>query len=470
MSNDSLLALRVDRDDDMPLVVQISEGIRRRIVSGSIGQGCRLPSSRNCAVELGVSRSSIVAAYEQLVAEGYMESRRGSGFFVSRVGNVELSCGSEHHPSSRTGTPDWTGPARTLQPGVPDMRLFPYRKWAQCVSRTARSMPESLVRSTDAFGDRPLRESISKYLAEWRGLDISPRQVIVTAGSADALEICIRTLAGNVEQVGLEDPGYLPLRNFIHSLGMVPRWLPVGEDGVEVPGVRADDDPPRLIVLTPSHQFPLGGAMPVNRRMEFLNWAERTGGWIVEDDYDSEFRYAGRPIPALSGFDQTGRTIYIGSFAKIFSGGLRLGFLVAPKNLTDDFAGTLDRFGTRASVSPQRALSLFMDSGEFYRHIRRMRRIYGERRRILLDTLRHELGRLANFEDHQAGMQVLLGLPMGFDDRALVRALAGEDVAALALSSHYAGAGARSGLLLGFCAFTPEEIRRNVCIIRSHLT
>jgi len=462
-----LIALTLERSSTKPLFEQVYETLRQRIIEGRIRVGTRLPASRRFAEELGISRTTIVTAYEQLVAEGYAEGRGGSGFYVNTIGDLELA------PSKNTPAleDDYrAGQAHTarvhVQPGQPDMRLFPYKRWAQCVARVARSAPEAVIVTDDIFGDMRLRQAIARHLAEWRGVQVAPRQIVMTAGSGDALEICIRTLIERGQGIALENPGYPPLRNFASSLGVIPHWLDVGPDGAELPDARKTQDPPKLAVLTPSHQFPLGGAMPANRRMEFLRWARNTDSWIVEDDYDSEFRYAGRPIPALASFDRSDRTIYVGSFAKIFSSGLRLGFLVAPVPLIPKILRTLTEFGTKASIAPQRALALFMEEGELYRHIRRVRRVYGERRRILLELMRTELAHLAVFEDHQAGMQIVARLPNGFDDVSISEAVSHRGVLAPSLSKFYAGAHVSSGLILGFCAFTAAEMTQRIAVVR----
>ncbi len=304
---------------------------------------------------------------------------------------------------------------------------------------------------------------------------MSPKQILVTAGSIDALEICIRTLAKENKLIGLENPGYLPLRNLVKNMGLSPVWLPVTQNGVQVPPSTAKNllstpkKTPGIVVLTPSHQFPLGGAMSAARRIEFLNWAENMGSWIIEDDYDSEFRYAGKPIPALSGFDHSGRSIYIGSFAKIYSTGLRLGFLVAPFSLLEDINQTLSEFASKASVSMQRALSEFMNNGEFYRHIRRIRRIYGERRKTLIDCLRTELGETLSFEDHQAGMLLTVKLPDNYDDIAIAKEARAENILISALSTYYAGGDKHKGLLISFCAYENEEIVENIFKLKNIL-
>ena len=443
--------------------MQLTNAIRHRIVSGEIEQNSRLPPSRSLASELGVSRSTITSTYEQLVAEGYIEGRPGSGYFTCPVGDIDVK-----PKDIRIPQPDSPSLPRIRQykhPSFPDMRLFPYRQWAQCMSRVARLNPESLVTVIDSFGNIDLRRSIAQFLRDWRGLDASPEQILITAGSIDALEICIRTLADAGDVVGLENPGYQPLRNIVLNLGLKPLWLNCGDHGAEIPINRSNSESPTLSILTPSHHFPLGGAMPPLRRREFLQWAEQNNSWIIEDDYDSEFRYAGSPIQALAGFDTTNRTIYVGTFSKVFSVGLRLGFLVSPPELIPRFSSTLARYGVKAATTAQSALSIFMDNGEFYRHLRRTRRIYGDRRKVLLTALQDKLADIVKIEDHAAGMQLLASLADTFDDKAIVAAARNQGVVVNALSSHYAVGKPRNGLVLGFCGFDEDEIERNVSII-----
>lgn len=465
MNNLTTTAFTLSRESSIPLFTQVCDVLRQNIVDGRLLQGHRLPPSRSLAIELGVSRTTVVIAYDQLAAEGYIEGRRGSGFFVCPIGQIELDYGN-----NKAVAVEWTAAMlpqsrKQVHPGFPDLRLFPYRQWARCMSRVARLTPEALVVADDSFGDIQLRRSIARYLRDWRGIQTSAEQILITAGSIDALEICVRTLAGSGQYVGLENPGYQPLRNIVQGLGMKPVWLSMGDHGLEVPGLKKSQPSPSMTILTPSHQFPLGGAMSPLRRTEFLQWAVQTDSWIIEDDYDSEFRYAGSPIQALAGFDSTGRTIYVGTFSKIFSVGLRLGFLVAPPALIPRFSKTLARFGVKAATASQRALASFMDSGEFYRHIRRVRRIYGERRKFLLNTLHEKLGDIVRFEDFAAGMQLLARLPAGYDDQAIVEAASREGVITAALSAHYAQGEIQNGLLLGFCGFTEAEIEANTSIM-----
>ena len=326
--------------------------------------------------------------------------------------------------------------------------------------------PEAMTQNTSPFGDPSLRASIAQYLADWRGLNISPDQVLVTAGSVDALEACIRTLVVKGDTIGLEDPGYLPIRNILINQGMKGKSLSVSKQGVDVSTLNHPKDQTKMVVLTPSNQFPLGGAMSPSRRLEFQQWAEQNNSWVIEDDYDSEFRYEGRPIPAMASNDNTGKIIYVGTFSKVFSFGLRLGYLIMPPTLISRFANTLSMFGIKAAMPSQRALSNFINSGEFYRHIRRVRRIYGERRNVLIEQVQSQLLLYVTFEDTHAGMQLALKLTIDIDDNVIAQAAKEQCINIISLSSHYKTAPPVNGLLLGFCTYTEQEIHSNVTGLR----
>lgn len=453
-----LIDLHLDVTLSVPLFEQVYDGLRKRIVSGQILAGYCLPSSRKLAQELGVSRTTIVTAYEQLEAEGFVQSKPGAGVYVTDIGDIEISI---PQPKSNFQKP-LSESRKAFHPGQMDERLFPYQKWAQCVARVARTDPKALVMSADPFGDFELRLEICRYLVDWRGVDATPDQVMITAGSGDALEICIRTLMNKGDDLALEDPGYPPVRTFVESYGLKTTWLKSDDQGVVPPKAKVE-----MTILTPSSHFPLGGALPQARRNAFLKWAKDSDSWIVEDDYDSEFRYAGRPIPALASLDGQNHTLYVGSFSKIFSNGLRIGFIVIPQHKILDFAQSLRNFGGKASVAPQRALALFMKNGDFYRHIRRVRRIYAERRTVLMQLIDEHLSDIGVYEDHRAGMQIAVKLNANYDDQKIAKATAHKGITCFALSGYYASKAQQQGLLLGFCSFTKDEMSHAMMILKS---
>ncbi|MCW8914392.1 MAG: PLP-dependent aminotransferase family protein [Magnetovibrio sp.] len=459
-----ILSLDLDPQSATPLFAQIYEALRRRIISGEQAANSRLPATRRLAEELAVSRATVVAAYDQLEAEGFVEGRTGSGIYVSAIGSVELPSQPVVTQFEHDFAPTTLQP---LQPGRPDMDLFPHRAWAKCFAKVARTEPEALTQFMDAFGDPELRNAIGAYLSEWRGFAVSPERIVITAGTADAVELCVRTITARGGAIAMEDPGYQPLRSLVQSLGLQPSWMSQDSEGAQTPP-NAPFAPP-ITLLTPSSNFPLGGAMSTARRVQFLTWARNNGTWLIEDDYDSEFRYAGRPIPAMAGLDQYGRTFYIGSFSKIFSETLRLGFLVVPEFFVGAVRENLRSYGAKASLSAQRPLSIFMQNGDFHRHIRKMRRIYGERRQILLDLLKTHLNNFGSWTDHHAGMQIVLNLPENVDDVAVSSQAARENVICPPLSTYYAQPQNRSGLLVGFCGFKPDDMQRSALILKEIL-
>lgn len=483
MTQTPWLGFSIDRAADTPVFEQICAAIRLRAASGQLALGRKLPPTRVFATELGVSRSTIVTAYEQLVAEGYLSSQQGSGYRLCASGEVELtSQPAPQRTKARKGAAEPTTQTRQsrgaakgaaegqgvtpFRAGTPDMRLFPYRQWAKTVARICRSDPQAMFTGARGFGSLALRQSICDHVAEWRGISAEPAQVIVTAGATDALELCLHALAQRGDSVALEDPGYKPLQHFITAQGLIPHHLQVDENGAVLPDGSAS---PRLAILTPSHQFPLGGAMSPARRMEFLRWATKSEAWIIEDDYDSEFRYAGRPIPAMAGFDHLQRTLYVGSFSKIFSNALRLGYLILPEPLIEHFTDSICRFAPRASSMPQQPLAEFIQSGEFYRHLRRVRRIYAERRRFLLEQLAQEFGAYGYCVDHQAGMQVVFHLTCGLQDseicsRASELGLSVEALSGFVQSPDLTGR-LYNGLVLGFCGYSEVELRQGLGLL-----
>lgn len=454
----------IDRTSPVSIFEQICISFRAQAASGDLPTGTRMPATRVLATELGVSRSTIVTAYEQLVAEGYLKGLGGSGYTVCEMGPVELQ--------NRTATPDRmekmeeAAAPLPFEAGLPDMRLFPHLQWAKTVSRVCRTDPRRMLIGETGRGNIHLRRAVADHVAEWRGIEAGPHQIIITAGAGDALEQCFRALAQPGDPVGLEDPGYPPLQRYAIAAGLTPRHMTIDQDGAVLDRDAADA---RLIVLTPSHQFPLGGAMAPSRRLEFIQWAEQHNRWIVEDDYDSEFRYAGRPIPAMAGFNRLSRTIYIGSFSKIFSNSLRLGYLIVPEPLIDRFEATGRDFGVKASYMPQQALAEFIAKGEFYRHLRRVRRIYAERRKCLLDRLAEDFHAFGTFEDHQAGMQIAFHLDRRFTDTHIAETAQSQGISAAPLSHYSHGRSDLNGLLLGFCAFAPDEMNEALMVLKNIL-
>ncbi len=469
MPERALPSLLIDWSSGIPLSRQVYDALSNRIADGRIGAGTRLPASRKLAADLGVSRTTISSAYDQLIAEGYAEGRRGSGVYatlqpeIEAVWQVRITRQASSAVSTRPRI-------RPFQPGTPDMRLFPYGAWSRSVARVARAHPRALVVCDDSFGDLELRKALASHLLAWRGVAVAPERVVITAGAMGAIELILRALTKPGDTICLEDPGYPPVRRLAGAMGLTPLWLPAGSDGPEVQLIDGGSPIPNLTVLTPSHQFPLGGTMPRARRLRFLDFAERTGGWIIEDDFNSEFRYTGRPVPALASFGEKVRVLYVGSLSKVFSTDVRIGFLAFPAPLTTVITRTVDEHGTGASLMPQRPLAEFIQSGQFHRHIRCVRRIYAVRGRELCRLLQSKLGKLVTFKSNPAGMHLAAVLPDSVDDRVVASRAREEGVTCLPLSSYYALSPRKSGLLLGFGAFEEREMRQSMAILREILS
>lgn len=443
----------IDRSRKEPIFEQICEASRALVHTGTLEAGSVMPPTRALAEELGVSRSTVVTAYEQLEAEGYIEGHKGAGFIVCSIGNIEIT----DVMISDSGFDDEPIQAlRALTPGHPDMTLFPYRQFGKAVSRVCRLNPESMLIGADRFGNLSLRNSIVKHVMEWRGVEVSPQQVIVTSGATEALNLCIRTFTGAGHTIGIENPGYKPILKFIKSLGIEPTFLSIDKNGATLPKAKSN---PTLVVLTPSHQYPLGGSMSLQRRMEFIKWANINNSWLIEDDYDSEFRYSGRPTPAMTAIDQSNRTLYIGSFSKIFSDSLRLGYLIVPISLVEPIRKTMDKFGLKAGLMPQQAISDFMNSGNYYRHLRRIRKIYNERRVFLVNKLQEDFSNFGYVQDHPAGMQLVFHLNQDIKDVDISRKMRIAGVELEALSESDMTGKSYNGFILGFCNYTISDIQ-----------
>ena len=452
---------------------QVYDGYRAAILEGRLRPGQRVPSTRAAARELGISRLPVLNAFEQLLHEGYLESRTGSGTYVAtsmfdRVGGTR--------PQPRSGTRASTRPSAVPKPwrevdacvprtdlgafrvSLPALEHFPRKTWARLVSRHARRMPIELMAYGDPAGHLPLRHAIADYLRTSRAVACDPSQILIVSGSQMALQLCARVLLEPGDAFGLEDPGYPGARNALGATGAALRTIAVDEDGLVVRSLDREKQAPRAVYVTPSHQYPLGVSMNVARRLELLDWARRHRSWIIEDDYDSEYRYASRPLAALQGMDEAARVVYIGTFSKVLFPALRIGYLVAPAALVHRFVAHRDAFDLFSPTLYQLALTDFLCDGHFGRHVRRMRAIYQKRRDALVEAIRRRLDGVLTIVNADAGMHLTAWLPAGTDDREVARHAAVRGISATALSSCYSGRTSRPGLVLGFGGISEEAI------------
>lgn len=484
------LLQRIDRSAGSPVNRQLYQVIREAILAHVLPVGLQLPSSRELARELKMSRNTVTYAYEQLVAEGFLESRTGAGTFVadtvphaipeaaskeSANVNPTTSLGLSHRGAHLV---EHAGAYRlqwgAFMPGVPDVSLFPTKTWSRLQNKYWRRARYELLTYGQGGGYPPLREAIAEYLRVVRSVNCSAEQVIITTGIHQSIDLATKLLAEVGDRAWVEDPCYWGTRSVLRSLNLQPVPVPVDSEGIDL---RNGDwqNPPRFIFVTPSHQYPLGPVMSLSRRRMLLEYAAVHNAWIMEDDYDSEFRYNSRPLASLQGMDTHDRVLYLGSFSKTLFPGLRIGFLVAPRALATPFATGLSELYRGGQAFTQAVLADFMAEGHFASHIRRMRVLYEERLRLLQAAVVRNFGEVLPMSGGDAGLHLTLGLPDGCDDTAISRHAQSEGIIARPLSRYYMDAkSARRGLLLGYACVPNEAIAptfdRLANIIRPHLS
>ncbi len=469
--------VRLDRTSDETLHQQLVGQTRHAIRHGQLPTGMRLPATRALAADLGVSRNVIVAAFDELISEGYLEGRVGSGTYVTD----DLPLAPGRTLAAPTGTPRWLAhpvPVADTPPptahdaidfrlGTPDITPLPLDIWRGAWRDVINALPPT--RYGPVTGDPDLRAAIAGYLGRARGIACGPDDVIVTAGAAQALDLIARATLAPGDTVGMEEPGYPEARNLFLAQQVRLVSVPVDDDGLRVDCLPTGSAAPLLVYVTPSHQYPLGARLPVARRMALLAWATANDSLIVEDDYDSEFRFDAPPLPALAGLDEAGRVAYVGTFSKVLTPSLRAGYLVAPRPLRERIAG-LTQLTARLTPWPiQRALTHFLASGELERHIRRMRRHYATKRAALDDALA-PVAPLARLQGLEAGLHAYLELRPDLEPAAIVARAAARGVIVYPLADFYIGAPDRGGILIGYGGLELGEVVRGAGILADVIT
>jgi GntR family transcriptional regulator/MocR family aminotransferase len=477
--------IKLDATLPMPLYKQLYERLRGTILTGQLERGAPLPSTRALASELGISRTTTILAYEQLVLEGYLESRKGQGTVVARDLPTTLLHTQPDQPPAEQIDAHQTSPghlAARVPPlmempyptrragqtggifygGEPALDLFPYAVWARLIARRARQSLRAFAHYQPPAGYEPLREAIAAHIGITRGVRCTPEQVILTAGSQGALDLAVRTLLNPGDAAWLENPGYFGARGALLAAGarLVP--VPVDAQGLVVESGRQRGPLARLVSTTPSHQFPTGVTMSLPRRLALLDWAQEAGSWILEDDYDSEYRFTGRPLEALQGLDTAGRVLYIGTFSKVLFPALRLGYLVAPIELVEPLLIMRRFLDMHLPLLEQMALCDFLHEGYYARHLRQMRQRFLRRRDLLHRELRTHLGGLLEVHTPEAGMHLVGWLPPGKDDRRAAHLAAQVGIAVMAISTYSLEPLARGGLVFGYTTTNEEDIPRGV--------
>jgi GntR family transcriptional regulator/MocR family aminotransferase len=463
----------------------VFDRLRRGILAGTLAPGARLPPSRQLAGELGVARQTVVLAYERLAAEGYVRARMGSGTYVAAdlpdaAPPPAPAPAGAASPLSRRGAVLAAIPVRAagpvaeglplLAPGVPAPELFPAAAWARCTARVLRGLSPEATGYPEPQGLPGLRAAVAAHLAASRGLIADPAHIVITAGTQQALRVAADLLLDPGDAAWVEDPGYIAGRGALLAAGAVLVAVPSDAEGIDVAeGVRRAPAA-RLALVAPSHATPLGGALPVGRRLALLDWAARAEAWVLEDDADSEFRWQGKPLPPLASLDRAGRVIYCGTFSKALAPALRLGFAVVPPPLTAAFVRARTLMDRGPGVLPQAVLAEFMQQGALLPHVRRMRTEYARRRQALLEALARHCNGVAPIAA-PGGLHLVLLLHAGLDEAVVVRAARARGLAVSPLAAYYNGAPRLSGLVVGFAA-TPiaraaDAARRLAAAIRA---
>jgi len=466
----------VKRDSARPLHRQIYDAFRAIIVARTLSSGQPIPSTRALAAELGISRIPVLNAYAQLLAEGYFEARVGAGTFVSSslpvaptsppdssVSSHKTTSGSRRMARASLALPPYRrdpwlrhyGPFSVSQPALD---AFPLKVWANLVARHGRNPLARALEYGSPMGLMQLREVIAVYLRTSRAVRCEPGQIMIVSGSQQALDISARVLLNPGDSVWVEEPGYWLARHVLTAAGcrMIP--VPVDAEGLDVAAGIQRCRGARAALVAPSHQFPLGVTMSASRRLQMLHWARQSGSWIIEDDYDSEYRYETKPIASLQGLDDSSRVIYVGTFSKVLFPSLRVGYLVIPPDLVDRFLSMRNAMDVGPPHLSQAILADFIAEGNFARHIRKMRALYRERRSVLVDSLQRECGSLLRVVGNMAGMYLAVTLPNGRNDREIALSAAEQSLWLWPLSPTYLAKPSKSGFILGFGSTTAAEI------------
>lgn len=452
-----ILPFKLDRSQTAPIYRQLYQRFRESIADGRLRPGDRVPAIRALAAELNLARGTVEAAYQLLIGEGYLIARGAAGTVVTpqltppSAPILRAPVASTAYQSVHSGTLPLA-----LQMGLPALDAFPRKLWTRLAGRQLRQAGLEGLVYPDPRGHAPLRAAIATYLGISRGITCRPEQVFVCAGYRACLDLISHTLMHQGDTCWLEEPGYFMARNALLEAGAQLVPVPVDDQGLDVSQGIARSPDARFAVVTPTHQSPLGVSLSLPRRLALLEWANQQGSWIIEDDYDSEYRYQGKPLPALKSLDQQGRVLYTGTFSKVLFPGLRLAYLVVPPEQSDAFARQADRLHNHCPQVLQATVAAFLNEGHFARHLKKMRSLYARRRQWLVDALQQQFGGRLLINPQASGMHLVAGLHEGNDIELAQRARA-VGIAVEPLSQWYLEDKPRHGLVLGFTNIVSAE-------------
>lgn len=455
----------------LPAYRRVFEMIRHAILDHQLPGGARLPSTRDLASELGHSRNTVLVAYEQLLAEGYIEARAGSGSYVAdtlprslavaspkparQAGNAATRSLSKRGRLLTTSPSDKCYEIQEFVAGANDFSAFPHKLWQRLQNKHWRSPAPAFLDYARAGGYQPLREALTEHLRVARSVKLDADQVLITAGTQQSLDLCTRLLTDSGDMVWMEDPGYWGARRIFEANDLHLKPVAVDADGIN-PSQTDLKTAPRMIYVTPSHQYPTDVVMSLSRRRLLIEFAARKGAWILEDDYDSEFRYGGRPLASLQGLDAHARVIYLGTFSKVLYPGIRIGYVVVPTDLIEAFRTGLSDIHRPGQMAVQAALSDFIRQGHFSAHIRNVRSRYGMCRALLQQALQRTLLPQARLSNADTGLHLVIHLPGNCDDALLAAEAQRRQLNVKPLSSYYMAPPVTRGVVIGY-GYTPLE-------------
>ena len=459
-----------------PLYLRIQRALRRLILDGVLQAGNPLPASRALAHSLNVSRDTIENAYSLLHAEGYIDRRIGSGSFVTEMPLLQKSKTqlktNKFSPEDPVSLLSERGKniaahkkslsenliPQPFAPGIPEVRMFPLSLWERLERQVIKEKGVQSLQSDDPQGIDELRCAIANYVNLERGAHASPEQILILTSSQQAISLCANMLFDRNETIFTENPLYQGALKAFEAAGLIPIPIPVDEQGLEVEALKLNHQQAKAVFLTPSHQYPMGVTLSLERRLALIEWAHKNSSWIIEDDYDSEFHYAGKPIACVQGLDPYNRTIYIGTFTKSLFPGLRIGYMILPPSLVAPMTSArILQDGHNATI-PQLTLARFIENGHFGAYIRQMRRVYAERLSLLNQLINTQLADFLIAYPPHGGMQMPCLLKCKIDEKEIVEAAKIENIKLIGLSSLYIDCATKTGFLLGFAAYTPREI------------
>lgn len=475
-----------EKNSPAPLYRQIYETIRRAILCGKLVSGTRLPASRVLAKQLSVSRLTVVNAFEQLLAEGYLEGKTGAGTFVaskipddlleiSRVEEkvksakttpekIKISKFAERLSEGQTRVSVFQNSSKPLpfKNGLTAVSEFPFNVWEKIAMRVYRQSRYKISGYGEAAGYLPLREAVAAHFAASRGVNCDVEQIFITNGAQQALDLIARVLIEAGEKVWIEDPCYQEARGIFSAVGAHIIPVEIDAEGFNLENAERKDAGAKMVYITPSHQYPTGATMSLARRLQLLEWARKNDSWIIEDDYNSEFRYAGRPLASLQNLDNTGRVIYVGTFSKTIFPALRLGCMIVPRNLVEIFAAARNLCDTHSPIFEQAILANFIAEGHFARHLRRMRTLYEKRQNVLVEEAEKHLKGLMKVTKAQSGMHLIGWLSEEFDEITVAGKAIENGLNLMPLSAYCVETKLPAGLILGYTGFEETQIKDGI--------